>query len=287
MRIMKKTLFFVIVALIAASCEKVVLLDEGISTKMVKNVNMRVNGDFGSPTFTRSLMADGKEMTDLWVFDYVGGELVQTIHQTADDSDFGEPNILMEYGEHKLYFVASRGLNPDVDDVEHTITWSNVRDTFWKTITMNVNSTSANEVDVTLERVVTKLKLNIQDKVPTGLVNITITPEVWNFGIDYITGEPASVGDTPISIFVPSSYVGTTGNLSVSIFSLSGVSEWTTNVTVTAKNDSNGTIASVNIDNVPLMTNRATVYSGTLFKYGITFTLSLTDVWLSEKNLTW
>ena len=287
MRIMKKTLFFVMVALIAASCEKVVLSDEDISTKMVKNVNMRVNGDFGSPTFTRSLMADGKEMTDLWVFDYVDGELVQTIHQTADDSDFGEPNILMEYGEHKLYFVASRGLNPDVDDVEHTITWSNVRDTFWKTITINVNSTSANEVDVTLERVVTKLKLNIQDKVPTGLVNITITPEEWNFGIDYITGEPASVGDTPISIFVPSSYVGTTGNLSVSIFSLSGASEWTTNVTVTAKNDSNGTISSVNIDNVPLMTNRATVYSGTLFKYGITFTLSLTDVWLSEKILTW
>lgn len=284
---MKKTLFFVMVALIAASCEKVVLSDEDISTKMVKNVNMRVNGDFGSPTFTRSLMADGKEMTDLWVFDYVDGELVQTIHQTADDSDFGEPNILMEYGEHKLYFVASRGLNPDVDDVEHTITWSNVRDTFWKTITINVNSTSANEVDVTLERVVTKLKLNIQDKVPTGLVNITITPEEWNFGIDYITGEPASVGDTPISIFVPSSYVGTTGNLSVSIFSLSGASEWTTNVTVTAKNDSNGTISSVNIDNVPLMTNRATVYSGTLFKYGITFTLSLTDVWLSEKILTW
>ena len=284
---MKKTLFFVMVALIAASCEKVVLSDEGISTKMVKNVNMMVNGDFGSPTFTRSLMADGKEMTDLWVFDYVDGDLVQTIHQTADDSDFGEPNILMEYGEHKLYFVASRGLNPDVDDVEHTITWSNVRDTFWKTITINVNSTSANEVDVTLERVVTKLKLNIQDKVPTGLVNITITPEEWNFGIDYITGEPASVGDTPISIYVPSSYVGTTGNLSVSIFSLSGASEWTTNVTVTAKNDSNGTISSVNIDNVPLMTNRATVYSGTLFKYGITFTLSLTDVWLSEKILTW
>lgn len=284
---MKKTLFFVMVALIAASCEKVVLSDEGISTKMVKNVNMRVNGDFGSPTFTRSLMADGKEMTDLWVFDYVNGELVQTIHQTADDSDFGEPNILMEYGEHKLYFVASRGLNPDVDDVEHTITWSNVRDTFWKAITMNVNSTSATEVDVTLERVVTKLKLNIQDKVAAGLVNITITPEEWNYGIDYITGEPASVDDTPISIGVPSSYAGTTGNLSVSVFSLSGDNEWTTDVTVTAKNSSNGTLSSVHIDDVPLLANRATVYSGNLFTSGITFTLSLTDVWLSEKILTW
>lgn len=285
---MKKTLLFMLVAVLATSCDEVVLSeDDDISTKMMKNVNMRVNGDFGSPTFTRSLMADGKEMTDMWIFDYVDGELINTIHQTADDSDFGEPNVLMEYGNHDLYFVASRGLNPDVDDVEHTITWSNVRDTFWKTITINVNSTSATEVDVTLERVVTKLKLNIQDKVPAGLVNVTITPEKWNYGINYITGEPASVDDSQISIDVPSSYVSTTGNLSVSVFSLSGTSEWTTDVTVTAKNSSNITVSSVHIDDVPLLSNRATVYSGNLFTSGSTFTLSLNDAWLSDKVLTW
>ena len=285
---MKKTLLFMLVAVLATSCEKVVLSeDEGTGGKTLKNVRVHVNGDFGSPTFTRALEADGKEMTDLWVFDYMGDELVQTIHQTTDDTDFGEPNVLMEYGDHDIYFVASRGLNPEVDDVEHTITWSNVRDTFWKTITMNVNSTSATEVDVTLERVVTKLKLNIQDKVAAGLVNITITPEEWNYGLDYITGEPASVDDTPISIGVPSSYVGTTGNLSVSVFSMSGTSEWTTDVTVAAKNGSNGTISSVHIDDVPLLANRATVYSGNLFTSGSTFTLSLNDTWLSDKVLTW
>lgn len=285
---MKKTFLLIFAALLAASCEKVNLSDEEkTDTKMMKNVNMRVNGDFGSPTFTRSLMADGKEMADMWIFDYVDGELINTIHQSADDSNFGEPNVLMEYGNHDLYFVASRGLNPDVDDVEHTITWSNVRDTFWKTITMNVNSTSANEVDVTLERVVTKLKLNIQDKVAADLVNITITPEEWNYGIDYITGEPASVDDSQISIDVPLSYAGTTGNLSVSVFSLSGTSEWTTDVNVTAKNSSNYTISSVHIDDVPLLSNRATVYSGNLFTSGSTFTLSLNDAWLSDKVLTW
>lgn len=285
---MKKTFLLIFAALLAASCEKVNLSDEEkTDTKMMKNVNMRVNGDFGSPTFTRSLMADGKEMADMWIFDYVDGELINTIHQTADDSNFGEPNVLMEYGNHDLYFVASRGLNPDVDDVEHTITWSNVRDTFWKAITMNVNSTSATEVDVTLERVVTKLKLNIQDKVAADLVNITITPEKWNYGIDYISGEPASVDDSQISIDVPLSYAGTTGNLSVSVFSLSGTSEWTTDVTVTAKNSSNSTISSVHIDDVPLLANRATVYSGNLFTSGSTFTLSLNDTWLSDKVLTW
>lgn len=285
---MKKTLLFMLVALLATSCEKVVLSkDEGTEGKIMKNVRVHVNGDFGSPTFTRALEADGKEMTDLWIFDYMGDELVQTIHQTADDVDFGEPNVLMEYGDHDLYFVASRGLNPEVDDVDCTITWSNVRDTFWQKLEMDVDESSTTEVDVTLERVVTKLKLNVNDKVPSSLVSISVTPEEWSYVLQYITCEPVVSDGSPITIDVPSSYQGTTGNLSLSVFSLSGTSEWTTDVTVAAKNGSNGTISSVHIEDVPLLANRATVYSGNLFTSGSTFTLSLNDTWLSDKVLSW
>ena len=35
-------------------------------------------------------------------------------------------------GTHHLYFVASRGVTPTVDNDAKTITWATVRDTFWK-----------------------------------------------------------------------------------------------------------------------------------------------------------
>ena len=45
-----------------------------------------VEGDFGAATFTRGAMtADGKQMTDFWVLDYMVGALVQQLHQTAAD----------------------------------------------------------------------------------------------------------------------------------------------------------------------------------------------------------
>lgn len=285
---MKKTLLLILAALLSASCEKVNLSDEEkTDTKMMKNVRMCVSGDFGSPAFTRSLEANGVELTDLWIFDYVGDELVRIIHQTDEDDDFGEPNVLMEYATHNLYFVASRGLNPSVDEESCTITWSNVRDTFWSSLEMEVDESSASDVYVTLERVVTKLKLNVNDKVPSSLVSLSVTAEEWNNGIQYITCEPVTSDGDAIRIDVPSSYQGTTGSLSFSVFSISGAGEWKTDVTVAAKDVSNSTISSVLLSDVPLKANRATVYSGNLFTSGSTFAISLNDTWLSDKVLSW
>jgi hypothetical protein len=42
-------------------------------------------------------------MTDLWLFDYVDGTLVQTVHQVSTDADFGTPAPTLAYGEHRIY----------------------------------------------------------------------------------------------------------------------------------------------------------------------------------------
>ena len=47
------------------------------------------------------------DLTDLWMFDYIGEELQQTVHQSNTDQGFGVLSASMGYGEHTLYFVAS------------------------------------------------------------------------------------------------------------------------------------------------------------------------------------
>ena len=47
---------------------------------------------------TRATMSE-VSMTDLWLFDYIGDELQQTIHQTATDANFGTPAINASYGD--------------------------------------------------------------------------------------------------------------------------------------------------------------------------------------------
>lgn len=284
---MKKTILMLTAAMLLMGCEKLEVpqTSNGVDAKTIR---LNVNGDFGSPTFTRStLSADGKDMTDLWIFDYVDDELVQTIHQESDDADFGEPELTLAYGYHHLYVVASRGLDPVVDDVEHNIVWSSVRDTFWADVYAYVDDETAHEQDVTLSRVVAKLKCTINDVVPTGVTTLTMSPDTWYYGLDYKTGEPVSEDAEPLSVAVPSSYAGTSGLLTASFFTISSSDEWKTDFTLIASDASNSTVTSITVDDAPLKANRATVYSGNFFSSSKSFSFILDDGWLDDKVLTW
>lgn len=262
-----------------------------------KKFTFTVKGDFGSPTFqdgddvTRAatyLNDQGNQMTELWVFDFVGDECVQSIHQTTSDEAWGQPQMSLALGTHHVYFVASRGVSPVVNATAKTITWSSVRDTYWKDYEVTVVSTSNGNRAVTLERVVAKLKLTINDEIPTGASTLTCTPASWHYGMNYTTGAPvAATSDQPITISIPSSYIGTIGQLSASFFTVSGADEWTTNIGVTIKDGNSTALGSTVIANAPLKRNRSTEYSGSMFSSGGAVTVSVDGDWLSPHVGTW
>ena len=279
-----------LLAVAVVSCQKVSLYDEEETAEKheTKTVTFKVNGDFGTPTFTRAaLSADGREMTDLWIFDYMGDECVQTIHQDSGDDDFGEPSLSLVYGAHHIYFVASRGVDPDLNEEDHIIVWSSVRDTFWQDYEVTISRTSDTEHDVTLDRVVSKLKVTVNDRIPEGCAKLIIEPAKWYYGLDYTDGSMDWESNDEISVSIPSNYIGTTGNLSASFFTMSSDDEWTTNLTVTAVNANDVILGTASISNAPFVANRATAYSGNLFSNTNAFTISLNDTWLSEEVLTW
>lgn len=279
-----------LLAVAVVSCQKVSLYDEEETAEEheTKTVTFKVNGDFGTPTFTRAaLSADGREMTDLWIFDYMGDECVQTIHQDSGDDDFGEPSLSLVYGAHHIYFVASRGVDPDLNEEDHIIVWSSVRDTFWQDYEVTISRTSDTDHDVTLDRVVSKLKVTVNDRIPEGFAKLIIEPAKWYYGLDYTDGSMAWESNDEISVSIPSNYIGTVGNLSASFFTMSSDDEWTTNLTVTAVNSNNVILGTASISNAPFVANRATAYSGNLFSNMNAFTISLNDTWLSDEVLTW
>ena len=291
---MIRTFLFIATALFLASCEKPSLSDflnaeqSESYDEHGKKFSFTVKGDFTTPTFTRGyLSADGKDMTDLWVFDYVDDECVQMVHQTAADDNWGKPSMVLSYGSHHIYFVASRGEGATLDADSHVIEWELPRDTYWKDYTVDVVSTSNGNRAVTLDRVATKLKITVNDEVPETCASISFTPSQWYYGWDYVAGTPAVSRNTERLVTVPASYVGTAGQLTASIFGLSSSSEWTTDVVLSSKDASNQVIGSVTIIGAPFIGNRSTEYSGNLFgsSNGIDVTLS-TD-WLSPVVATW
>ena len=244
-------------------------------------------GDWSQPKLKGTLMADGTSMTDLWVFDYVGSTLMQTVHQVSTDENFGTPEVSLTYGSHQLFFVASRGKVPVVDADACSIVWGKPSDTFWKEYDIDVDNTATSSRSVTLERVATKLRLAINDEVPVGTSQVVITPSVWYYGLNYATGTPLEVKSDAFTITVPASYIGTVGQLAVNLFSLSGTTEWTTDVTLQALDGSNNVLGAVTLNAVPLLGNRTTQYSGSLFTSPGATDVSLITDWLEPHTSTW
>lgn len=246
-------------------------------------------GEAAAREVTRGyLAADGRDMTDVWVLDYMGGQLVQQVHQsdnTADD--FGKPVMQLSYGSHHVYFVASRGTNPDMNVVEHRLTWEKVSDTFYKDYEVNVVATSNGNRAVTLERVATKLRLTFTDAIPGNAATINITPATWYKGLDYVTGEPCAMAENQTTaINIPSTSIGQTG-VQASMFSISSATEWTTDVTISSKTAADAVLGTATLTAVPLKANRVSDYSGPLFSADGSMSLSLNGEWMDSYEGTW
>ena len=297
---MKQLLMAVAVCLTMTACEKAIEVEElGQQTEVelpdgtvakTKKFTFTMKGDFSDDWKTTRgyLAADGRDMTDVWVLDYMNGQLVQQLHQgdnTADD--FGKPQMSLAYGSHHVYFVASRGTGADMNVGEHRLTWEKVSDTFYKDYAINVTGTSNGSRTVTLDRCVTKLTAVITDEIPTGAATFNITPTAWHYGIDYVSGNPtAATASQTITINIPSSEIGFTGER-LNIFGFSADDEWTTDVAIDCKTSTGTILGTATITDVPLKQNRITTFSGPLFSAEGLTTVSLSTEWLDAHTGTW
>ena len=228
------------------------------------------------------------DLTDLWMFDYVGDELQQTIRQSSTDEDFGAISASMDYGEHTLYFVASRGTTPTADTSAKTITWVKPSDTFWATATVTVSPSSASSQAVSLSRVATRLRITVNDEVPAGAAKFVITPAQWYYGIDYTDGSGiAPSSNQPREVSIPSSYIKTSGQLAIAIFGFVPSSDWKTDIIATLKASDESTLGQVTLENVSLKRNITTAYSGGILGTSKAFTLTAEDTWGTEDIHTW
>ena len=279
------------------ACEKYSLpSEEQTSTEQpsdagTKKFTFTLKGDFSNEwKQTRGyLAADGKDLTDVWVLDYdAEGNLLQQVHQSDNTAeDFGRPVMNLAYGSHQVYFIASRGVSPVLDTDAHIITFGSVRDTFWKRYDVSVVATSNGNRAVTLDRVVTKLRLTFTDEIPATANSISIVPHTWYYGIDYLTGQPASAQtDAATVITIPDASKGQTG-VQASLFGFSTAEEWSTDVVISSRTTTDVVLGSATIASAPFKANRVSDYSGPLFSAGGSMSLSLNGEWEDSYQGSW
>ena len=225
-------------------------------------------------------------MTDLWIFDYMGDALQQSVHQSSTDATFGSPSLSLDYGDHTFYFVASRGSDPVVDTDAKTITWGSVRDTFLGSLAMNVQPNSGSSQSVSLSRCVGRLRVCATDVIPDGAAKLVVSPSSWYYGLNYQSGEGVTDSPTPLAVNIPNNYIGTQ-NLVASFYTISSASPWQTDMTVALVATDDSTIGSITISDVPLQRNHVTSYAGGIVGAGRTLNLGSNDEWVEDETVSW
>ena len=271
---MKKVIYFavlVFVLLSACSNESNSHLEEPVTQQ--KTITFLCNGftqrteNMAKAVVTRapettSLTVDGVGMADLWLFDYVGGELKQTIHQVTTNDDFGKPSVKLDYGQHVIRIVASRGFHPTLSS--DVITWEKASDTFAKEVNVSVASRMETVQRITLERVATRLNVKITDVIPLSAVTLDLDLATWYKSLSIPSLFAVNDNATHYSINIKK-FVGTK-DASLAVYSLSPSAEaWSTNVTLVVKDKNGEVLSQIVVPSVQMKMNRTTVLSGELF----------------------
>ena len=238
---------------------------------------------FGDDNRTRASLEDVK-MKDLWLYDYVNGSLVQTVHQSSTDAGFGSASVGITYGEHTFYVVASGGTDATTDST--TITWAKPGDTFYLSKTVDLQPSGDKNVSLLLKRVATRLRIVPSDEIPADISSIA-WQGTWYYALNYLTGEADGAQSTERSVSVPASYIGTTGELIAASYSLCPIDGYTTDIKITARRSDESAITEINLSDVAFERNRLTILSGGLATSTRSFGISVDDAWADDYNIGW
>ncbi len=287
---MKKFIMMLAAALVLTSCAK-----EGDETTADNSGRdsmgqMTITFVFGPQSqtqtqtaMTRTLITD-TELTDLWVFDYMDGTLSKTIHQSATDTGFGTVSVSLDYGEHTLCFVASKGTSPTID--APVITWEKPSDTFWHQTTLNVQPSSATLQPVSLQRVASRLRIVATDVLPENAAQLIVTPSHWYYGLNIQTGAACEDRSDARTVTIPASYIGTSDKLAASFYSICSA-DWTADVSVKITASDTSTLGEVTLTDVGFKCNMMTVYSGGVLGSLQSAAVSVEDGWLEDEVHAW
>ena len=208
------------------------------------------------------------------------------MEQLRDDhttyTSFGEFSCSLPIGSYTLVAIA-RGLQPNdvftLNSAVEAVYGGLTRETFAGTKAVVINSTSAQNQNISLNRVCAKLTIATNDVRPAGIAKIrttygqgskTFSPTT-GFATDnngfVIINTPSIVGE-PIAI---SSYVFLTGNTQ------------TMDITIETLDANDQVVSSKVVHDVPFKRNRVTRLQGALFSASVASAIQVETAWENEE----
>lgn len=215
-------------------------------------------------------------------YDANGKEVYKTSQSkssTATDASFGEFSFQLPVGNYTMVAIGRDVGTNDAfsltSPVHAAYTSERVRETFSAVQPVVIASTAAVSLNVTLNRVVTKLVVETTDNQPAGVAKIRTTYGAGSKGFNPTTGLALDNNGFTLTNSVNAT-PGTT--LAIKNFAFLAADEQEIDITLEVLDEKGGVLSTRVIPNVPFRRNRQTTLRGQLFSSKGTFHLETT--WL-------
>lgn len=246
--------------------------DELTEVKQSKNVTFRTDG-WDITTTTRATLSEA-QVKELWVFD--GSQ--QMAKQVSTDTNFGTVSLDLDFGLHNLSFIATSG---DAT-VTGTTMSGKIGNCFGKLLPLNVDENTGTQ-NLVLPRITYAIYVSTKDYIPSNVTNmrLTIGNICRSVNVTTLNGaEPQN--DLVLNVSVAAAQGKKYSNF-VTGFCPTLDTEASTSVQIDFLAGSN--VVSSHTVNVPIITNRKTIISGTFFGANAKGNVSVNTTWLDDEEV--
>lgn len=255
-----------------------------------------------STTTRAALTAEGKALTDLFIFDYdkETGTLLQVLHQTSASEDFAEPDLTLDYGEHTLKVIATRSTSPTLLDAVGTdwavsdnvltavgeslpavLTSAKTSDTFGAVQDITVG-TGKQSASISLNRIVAQLVVAPNDVYPDDAGDITTSLDEYKAFAWKTFDVTEAVKNQRV---YDASVNAGKQNRSIAYYVLVPAQGYTSDVSfVVGRKGSDKPYAEILVPGVKLERNKITTISGSFYHHQKALSITVEDAWSSEGN---
>jgi hypothetical protein len=303
---MKKVLLCLVLAVVCfASCKK------GKETKPTpppttdtKTYNVKFNVSGFTTTITTTdaknhvngLQVNASRRVLQYIVYNNGGEIIHNVQQVSTDANYGVVADILPAGNYHVsvyiypednmvfnrIYINNVLLSPYSQLINENAFWGS--DVFYKNISVNITSSTQDVVqDITVERMVGKLSVNLTDALPANAKKLEILVDKDNIGLNFTSTAATSYGvESKDSVTeIPSSAIGTT-NYTASVYMLNTDTPFT--VTIICYDANNVNIGQAIVPGVTLQKNTQTILTGKLFGTGTGLGLNINPVWGAPIN---
>ena len=228
------------------------------------------------------------ESFSLLAVDVVDDEYVQSVSRLSDPSALSSVTLDLTLGAHKIYFVCAAKPWNSFDEAALMVHWNKqneLGETWGAVIDLQVEGAAQEPVDVSLKRIVTYARTQMNDVLPASLskVGLDLMGGSWSYNLLQQSGGTPSAVSRVIS--VPSSYIGQQQVIfGIYSFVPEGVTQ-SPLFTVTAYDATDQVIASHSFENVQMKANQFVLYQGQFFtpqSSSNAFQFYLDDQWMEK-----